>query len=86
MGLEEPEGTQSCLLRKPHPHHTHTSCHGTSDTDTGSMRVSIHACEHTYTSPPYMPGRPPAHHCFHHGTQPLRPSIRNCPTGSETRR
>lgn len=62
--------------------HTHASCHGTSDTDTGSMRVSTHTCEHTYTSPPYMPGRPLAHHCFHHSKHPLRPSLRNCPTGN----
>ena len=67
MGLEEPEGTQNCLPRKPYPV-THTPRHGTSDTNTGSMHVSIHACEHIYTSPPYMPGRPLAHHCFHHST------------------
>ena len=81
MGLEEPEGTQNCLPRKPYPV-THTPRHGTSDTNTGSMHVSIHACEHIYTSPPYMPGRPLAHHCFHHSTHPLHLSLRNCPTGN----
>ena len=76
-GAGRARGDSELPPQKAIPRHTHTSCHGT-----GSMRVSIHACEHTYTSPPYMPGRPLAHHCFHHSTHPLHLSLRNCPTGN----
>ena len=62
-----------------HPCDTHASCHGTSNTDAGSMQVSMHAGVHTRThthnpnarqtsalpSCPPLPQPPPSQHTPH---------------------